>query len=446
MNKELYQRRRAAFLERMTAQFDGATGVAILRSAPVMHKTADMDHEYRPDSDFYYLTGFAEPGAVAVLTPHAEPSYRLFVRPRDPEQEVWVGKRAGVEGAVSEYGADEAHSVEDVERWLPDLLEGAQVLYYALGKDEAFNQLVLDTLNAFRTKQRKGVYGPDALVDPSTLLHELRLHKAPDEIAMMRRAAEIAAEAHRQAMKACRPGLHEYELEAEIEYVFRKRGAIGPAYETIVGGGANGTILHYNSNQEVLRDGDLVLIDAGAEYGYYASDVTRTFPVNGRFTPPQRELYELVLRAQLEALALCRPGTGFRDPHNRAVEVLTEGMVELGWLSGDVAELVANEAYKAFYMHGTSHWLGMDVHDVGRYKRDEEWRPLEPGMVLTIEPGIYVAPGTASVDERYRGIGIRIEDDVLITDDGCEVLTSSVPKAVAEIEALMSEGRTLATR
>lgn len=433
----LFERRREAFMTAM------GSGVAILPTHPEVHRTADQDFAFRPNSDFYYLTGFKEPGSVLVLAPqHPEHRVILFVRPRDPLMETWNGRRAGIEGAKQRYGADAAYPIDELEAVLPRYLDNQSTVYYRLGSHT--DERVLGVIASYRTKARSGVTGPDTLADPGTILHEMRLVKGPEEADLMRRSAAIAAAAHVEAMKATWPGRYEYEIQAEIEYVFRKQGAMGPAYGSIVGGGANGCILHYGENDAVLKDGDLLLIDAGAEYDFYASDITRTFPVNGRFSPVQRAVYEVVLASQLAAIELCRPGVRFGEVHERALEVLTEGLVHLGLLQGAVPDLVRQEAYRPFYMHRTSHWLGLDTHDVGRYKVEGKWRVLEPGMVLTVEPGLYLASGTPGVDARYADIGIRIEDDVLITETGHEVLTSGVPKTVEAIEALMQGASALA--
>lgn len=431
----MFHARREKFMQAI------GSAVAIIPSAPIRNRTHDLDYEYRQDSDFFYLTGFKEPEAVLVLVPnHPEHRVLLFVRPRDPERETWDGRRAGTEGAVRDYGADVAYPITEIDQILPLYLANQKSLYYRFGKDMAFDERVMGWLASVRAKARQGIEAPTVMVDPSELLHEWRLIKEPAEIDLMRKAATIAAEAHTRAMQVARPGMAEYELQAEIEYVFRKRGAMGPSYGSIVGGGDNACILHYVENDAALKDGDLVLIDAGAEYGFYASDITRTFPVSGRFSPAQREIYELVLQAELEAIAQVKPGNPYNAMHDTAVRVLTEGLVRLGILQGNVDELIATEAYRRFYMHRTGHWLGIDVHDVGRYKVNGEWRPLEPGMVLTVEPGLYIAEGSEGVDPKYWGIGIRIEDDVLVTPTGHEVLTHGVPKAIAEIERLMAQG------
>lgn len=431
--------RRRAYMDRI------GDGVAIFPATPEYVRTADLNHPYRPDSDLFYLTGFAEPEAVCILAPH-HPEHRfiLFVRPRDKEKEIWNGRRAGIEGARQRYGADAAYTIDQLDTELPKYLEGAGSLHYHFGVDEVFNHRVLGWLHGVQRKVRNGITAPLTIVEPRAILHEMRLIKGADEVAKMRKAAEIAAEAHCVAMQTTAPGRYEYEIQAELEYVMRRRGAIGPAYGSIVGGGFNATILHYHENSDELQSGDLLLIDAGAEYDYYASDITRTFPVSGTFTPAQREVYDLVLQAQLAAIDAARPGNSFQDVHDAAVRTLVTGLVALNVLSGNVEELIAQEAYKPYYMHKTSHWLGMDVHDVGVYKLDGEWRTLEPGMVLTVEPGLYFGEDVAPEAHRYRGIGIRIEDDVLITPTGCDVLTRDVPKDADAIEALMHQRRPVA--
>ena len=418
--------------------------VAVLPAAREARRSNDTEYRYRQDSDFYYVTGFSEPEAVAVIAPsHPEHKYTLFVRPRDPEREVWDGRRAGVEGARETYGADAAFPVAEFGEKLGDLLNGARSLYYRLGDGNPdLDSKIVRQIARMRAMGRRGVHPPAAIIDPGSILHEMRLVKAVEEVALMRRAAEISAEAHREAMRRARPGMKEYEVEALIEYVFRKSGASGPAYTTIVGAGANATILHYIQNDAELRDGDLLLIDAGAEFETYAADITRTFPVSGRFTDAQRRIYQLVLRAQEECIQMVRPGVTLDEMHRRSVEIITEGMVGLGLLQGDPSKLVEDEEYKKFYMHRLGHYLGMDVHDVGRYHTEErEARPVEPGIVMTVEPGIYVAADAEGVPDEYRGIGVRIEDDVLVTAAGHEILTAAAPKQVEEIEGLMASAR-----
>ncbi|HYE65728.1 MAG TPA: Xaa-Pro aminopeptidase [Pyrinomonadaceae bacterium] len=412
--------------------------VAIIPSAREAVRSNDTQHRYRQDSDFYYLTGFHEPDSIAVVAPSREHRFTLFVRPRDPEKEIWDGRRAGVEGAQSEYGANAAFPIAEFEEKLGDLINGARNLYYRIGVNQELDETIVRQIRRLRAMVRKGFSAPQAIIDTGVILHEMRLVKDEGEVAIMQRAADIAAEAHREAMKAAHPGMKEYEIEALIEYLFRKNGAAAPAYSSIVGGGANATVLHYINNDATLRDGDLLLVDAGAEYLGYASDITRTFPINGRFTRAQREIYDLVLEAQLACIEMARPGTRMEDIHKRSVEVLTAGMIRLGLLKGDPEELIKEEKYKQFYMHTVGHFLGMDVHDVGRYHIDGESRRLEPGMIITVEPGIYIAQETKEIPEKYLGIGVRIEDDVLVTENGPRVLSSKAPKQPEEIEELMA--------
>lgn len=434
---EIYRRRRQRLMRLM-----GKGSVAVLPTALVRIRNRDAEYPFRHDSDFYYLTGFGEPEAVMVLAPgRPEGEFILFCRERDPDMELWNGRRAGLEGARERYGADQAFPVSAFAKLLPDLLANRERLFHTLGKEPVFDECVTGALQSVRRRSRTGVRAPTTIMSLEHLVHEMRLFKDPHERSLMRRAAEISAAAHRRAMMVCRPGMPEYRLEAELLHEFVAQGARYPAYNSIVGGGANACILHYTENSDPLRDGDLVLIDAGAEYEGYAADITRTFPVNGRFSEPQRQLYELVLDAQRAAIAKAVPGNRWNDPHDAAVRVLTRGLVRLGLLKGDVRELIRRGAYRKFYMHRTGHWLGMDVHDVGEYQVSGRWRTLEPGMVLTIEPGLYVSGGTSGVAKRWWDIGIRIEDDVLITRSGNEVLTAGVPKEVDEIEALMASGR-----
>ncbi len=423
----------AEFMRRMEPN-----SVAILPSAREATRSNDTEYRYRQDSDFYYLTGFHEPEAIAVITPgRAEGSYTLFVRPRDPEKETWTGRRSGVEGAKDKHGADAAFNVEEFPAKLLELMGNARNLYYRIGGGNPdLDDTVVRQISQMRTMIRRGISAPQSIIDPGSITHEMRLFKTDDEVTLMQRAADIAADAHAEAMKFARPGMKEYEVEALIEYLFRKNGATAPAYSSIVGGGANATILHYINNDAELRDGDLLLIDAGAEYEGYASDITRTFPVAGRFTAPQREIYELVLDAQEQCTAMIKPGVTMEAMHQRSVEILTEGMVRLGLLEGDTAKLIEEEKYKKFYMHRLGHYLGMDVHDVGRYHMDGEPRAVEAGIVMTVEPGLYIAEDATDIPDKYRGIGIRIEDDVLVTPDGYRVLTDKAPKQIEEIEAL----------
>lgn len=415
--------------------------IAIVATGKEVIRSRDTYYPFRPDSDFYYLSGFAEPEAVLALIPgRPQGEYVLFVRDRDRSREIWDGLRAGPEGACEQYGADDAFPIGDIDDILPGLLEGRERVYYAMGVNAEFDTRMMSWVNSIRARARSGATPPGEFVDLDHMLHDLRLIKTTAELKVMRQAGEISARAHRRAMTFCAPGQFEYQLQAEIEHEFARSGAHWPAYSTIVGSGANGCILHYIENSAKMRAGDLVLIDAGCELDFYAADITRTFPVSGRFSGEQRALYEVVLQAQLAAIEATRAGRHWNEPHEAAVRVLTEGLVDLGLLQGAVDELIATGAYTEFYMHRTGHWLGMDVHDVGDYKIDNEWRLLEPGMVLTVEPGLYVAPDNTAVDERWRGIGIRIEDDVAITADGVEILTSDVPKTVADIESLMAAG------
>jgi Xaa-Pro aminopeptidase len=428
-----FAERRQRFMERM----DG--GVAVFFAAPSRTRSNDTEYRYRQDSTFHYLTGFGEPGAAAVLRPgHPEHPYVLFVRPRNRERETWEGRRAGPEGAVARYGADAAYPIDELKTRMPDLLENAEKVYVAMGEDPERDALVLGAVRTLKAKVRRGVTAPSSFLDPAAVVNEMRLKKSPPELDAMRRAAAISSQAHREAMRALRPGLHEYEIEAIIEYAFRRHGAAAPAYSTIVGSGVNATILHYVENRDVCRDGDLLLVDAGAEFDGYSADITRTVPVNGRFSPVQKRAYEIVLAAQLAAIDRARAGTPFDAVHAAALDVLVDGLVTLGVLSGKREELIASEAYKPYYMHQTSHWLGLDVHDVGSYRTGEVWRPLEPGMVLTVEPGLYFAEDQEDVPPALRGMGIRIEDDVLVTSGAPEVLTAAAPKTVDDVESVMA--------
>ena len=432
-----YARRRAELMARMEPG-----SIAILPAAPLQLRNSDVEHTYRQDSDFQYLSGFPEPEAVLVLVPGREEGQCiLFCRDRDPERELWDGRRAGQDGAVRDYGADDAYSIQAIDALLPGLMENRRRVYYAVGQDDDFDLRVLGWANRVRAKARQGVTAPREFVAIDQLLHPLRLRKSAAELEVMRYAAQVSARAHVRAMRASRAGLYEYQLEAELEYEFRKGGARLPAYGSIVAGGRNACILHYRENDAALNAGDLVLIDAGCEIDCYASDITRTFPVGGRFSPEQKAIYELVLEANLEAFKHIAPGKRWNEAHDATVRVITAGLVKLGLLQGEVDALIASEAYKPFYMHRAGHWLGMDVHDVGDYKVNGEWRELEPGMCMTVEPGIYVAVDNPAVEPRWRGIGVRIEDDVVVTVDGCEILTGEVPKSVAAIEALMAATR-----
>ena len=432
-----YARRRKSLMEQMEPN-----SIAILPAAPVYIRNRDVEHVYRQDSDFQYLTGFPEPEAVMVLIPGREHGeYVLFCRERDPERELWDGLRAGQDGAVAQYGADDAFPIGDIDDILPGLIEGRERVYYAIGTNEKFDHRLMEWINVIRSKARQGATPPNEFVALDHLLHDMRLYKSAAEAKVMREAAEISARAHVRAMQVSRAGLYEYHLEAELDYEFRKGGAKMPAYGSIVAAGRNACILHYRENDALLRDGDLVLIDAGCEIDCYASDITRTFPVSGKFSPEQKAIYELVLRAQEAAFAAIGPDKHWNEAHEATVRVIAAGLLELGLLTGTVDELIAAEAYKPFYMHRAGHWLGMDVHDVGDYKVGGEWRVLEPGMAMTVEPGIYIAVDNEKVAKKWRGIGVRIEDDVLVTKTGCEIITGGVPKTVAEIEALMAAAR-----
>ena len=412
--------------------------VAIIPSAREATRSNDTAYRFRQDSDFLYLTGFEEPEAIAVIAPAREHKFTMFLRPRDPEREIWDGRRAGVEGAKSEYGADEAFPIVEFDEKLHDILDGAENLYYRLGVHPDLDNTIIRQIARMRALNRKPIHPPQTIIDPATIVHEMRVLKSDDEIALMQRAADIAAEAHCEAMKAARAGMKEYEVEALIELIFKRRGAAAPAYNSIIGAGANATVLHYINNDGELRDGELLLIDAGAEYKGYASDITRTFPVNGRYSKPQRDIYDLVLKAQMECVELVRPGTTHDQLKAHSIKVLTEGLVELGLLQGKPEDLIKEKKYEKFYMHGLGHMLGIDVHDVGRYYFEQESRALEPGVVMTVEPGLYIAPDTKDVPPEYLGIGVRIEDDVVCTANGPRVLTSKVPKQAEEIEALMA--------
>ena len=432
-----YARRRQALMAQMAPG-----SIALLPAAAQQLRNRDVEHVYRQDSDFQYLTGFPEPEAVLALIPGREHGeYVLFCRERNPERELWDGLRAGQEGAVSQYGADDAFPIGDIDDILPGLIEGRDRVYYAIGCNQEFDHRLMEWINLIRSKARQGAQPPNEFVALDHLLHDMRLYKSAAEAKVMREAAEISARAHVRAMQACRAGLYEYHLEAELDYEFRKGGAKMPAYGSIVAAGRNACILHYRENDAPLKDGDLVLIDAGCEIDCYASDITRTFPVSGTFSAEQKAIYELVLAAQEAAFKEIAPGKHWNEAHEATVRVITAGLLELGLLEGALDELIAAEAYKPFYMHRAGHWLGMDVHDVGDYKVGGEWRVLEPGMAMTVEPGIYIAVDNEQVAKKWRGIGVRIEDDVLVTRSGCEILTGGVPKSVAEIEALMAAAR-----
>jgi Xaa-Pro aminopeptidase len=426
----VFAERRRRLLEAMEPD-----SVAILLGARLAARSADTHFPFRQDSDFHYLTGFDHPNAAAVLRTDGEPAFSLYVEPRQREAEIWNGYRPGSEGAVGEYGADAAHPSEQLLDDLAGLLENRRRIYTVIGRDTDFDRRLVAALEEMRLRSRQGKVPPAEIVDPRGIVHEMRLRKEAAEIEIMRRASAISAEAHHEAARLAHGGHYEYELEAVLDYTFRRRGASGPAYHSIVGGGRNACILHYIANDQKLENGQLVLIDAGCELEGYASDVTRTYPVGGRFEGPARALYEAVLDAQQAALAEARPGATLVALHQTAVRRLTANLVELGIMDATPDEAVETELYRDFYMHQTSHWLGLDVHDVGSYAIDGEPRPLEPGMVFTVEPGLYVAPDREGVEAQFRGIGVRIEDDVVLTHEGCEVLTESLPKLPDDLEA-----------
>jgi len=416
-----------------------ANSIALLFSGSELRKSADQDYLFQPDTDFYYLTGFTEPDAVAVLIPHANGhEFILFNRPRDIEREIWNGRRAGQEGACKNYHANQAFSIDELDKILPELLMGKDKIYYPVGRYAEFDEKIINHVVKLRNKIRAGIPSPQQLINIESIVHPMRRIKDDYEIALMRKVGEISAQAHIRGMQVCKPGLFEYEVEAELIYEFRRQGCKWPAYNPIVGGGANACILHYNENNMELQDNDLLLVDAGGEYQGYAADITRTYPVNGKFTEEQRIIYDLVLEAQLAVLELIKPGTPYITLQETAVEVITKGLVKLGIMQGDVDDLIQTQAYKAFYMHNIGHWLGLDTHDAGGYREQEDWIKLEAGFVLTVEPGIYIPAGTPGVAKQWWNIGVRIEDNVLVTASGCEILTQSVPKTVIEIEKLMA--------
>jgi Xaa-Pro aminopeptidase len=421
------------------AQAIGA-GVAVIPTAPERVRNRDTHYPYRFDSHFYYLTGFPEPEAVLAIVGGSEPQAILFCREKNEEREIWDGFRYGPAAARERFGFDQAHPIAALEGLLPKLLENQPALYYPMGADAGWDARVMSALNAVREKARAGVAAPERVQDVRSVVDEMRLVKDAHELAVMRRAARISAGAHRRAMQQARPGRNEYEIEAELLHEFRRNGAQFPAYSSIVAGGPNACVLHYVANDAPLRDGELLLIDAGCELDGYAADITRTFPVNGRFGGAQRDLYEVVLAAQLAAIAAVKPGNAWNDPHDAAVRVLAQGMLDLKLLSGTLDAVLEKETYKRFYMHRTGHWLGLDVHDAGEYKRSGKWRALAPGMTLTVEPGLYVR-AAHDVPKALHDLGVRIEDDVAVTAGACEVLTAEAPKAVDDVEALMRDAR-----
>ncbi|NCI78804.1 Xaa-Pro aminopeptidase [Acinetobacter kanungonis] len=420
----------------------GPHSIAIIATSPVAIRNRDADYKFRADSSFFYLTGFAEPEAVAVIETYESLdegyTYSLFCRERNREMEIWNGYRAGIDGAIDDYEADEAYAIDLLDEEIIEKLVNKQKLFYRIGHSSEFDVRVSKWIQQADAQQRRGNESPAQVIQLDRILDEIRLFKSEQEIELMQIASNISAKAHTRAMQAVHVGMMEYALEAELNYVFGQQGCV-PAYNSIVGGGANACILHYVENNQELKDGDLVLIDAACEYELYASDITRTFPVNGKFSPEQKALYEIVLNAQLAAIDAVQIGNSYKEPHNVAVRILVEGLLSLGIMQGDLEQIIETEAYRQFYMHGTGHWLGMDVHDVGAYKHAGEWRPYEAGMVVTIEPGLYIAPDDETVDAKWRGIGIRIEDDVVATTNGPLVLTKDVVKSVEAIEALMAQ-------
>ena len=422
----------------------GLRSIAIIATSPVAMRNRDADYKYRADSSFFYLTGFSEPEAVAVIetfdTEEEGYSYSLFCRERNREMEIWNGYRAGIDGAMQDYDADEAYPIDLLDEGILEKLQNKDQLFYRIGHNADFDARVAKWIATASGESRRGTSAPAQVIQLDRIIDEMRLHKDDNEIELMQIASDISADAHTQAMRAVRPGMMEYALEAELNYIFGKNGGV-PAYNSIVGGGENACILHYVENDKALKDGDLVLIDAAAEYQLYASDITRTFPVNGKFSPEQKALYNVVLDAQIAAINAVQIGNSYKEPHNVAVRILVQGLLDLGLMQGDIDDIIEKEAFRQFYMHGTGHWLGMDVHDVGAYKVDGEWRPYEEGMVVTVEPCVYIAPDDETVDAKWRGIGIRIEDDVVATANGPLVLTAKVVKTVEDIEALMAKAQ-----
>jgi len=432
MNSKEFQKRRGQLMRMV-----GQDGIVILPSAPVRTRSRDVEYRFRQDSDFYYMTGFAEPEAVAVLVPgRANGEYLLFCREKDPKREQWDGFRAGQAGAIKDYGADDAFPIEDLDDILPGIMESCSRVFYTMGQYASFDARMAEWVNTLRSRLNRGVHTPQEFVALDHLLHDMRLYKSRGEISAMRKSAKVAVEAHKRAMKVTRPGMFEYEVEAEFIHEFRRNDA-SHSYSPIVGGGKNACVLHYVENSAELKDGDLLLIDAGCELDYYASDITRTFPVNGRFSPEQRAVYEIVLEAQLAAIEKTVVGNHWNEPHDAAVKTITKGLRKLGLLDGSLPRLIKDGAYQPFYMHRTGHWIGMDVHDVGDYKVGDEWRILESGMVTTVEPGIYIG-NSRKIPKGFRNIGIRIEDDVAITSKGPDVLSKGLPKDPDDVESLMN--------
>ena len=413
--------------------------IALLASAPPHIRNGDAEYLYRQNSDFYYLTGFSEEHAFLALIPGRKQGEAiLFCQEKDKQKELWTGILMGPGAACEELGIDDAFPISDIDDILLGLIEGRDRVYYSMGKDDQFDNQVMDWVKVIRNKAKMGAHPPGEFLVLDHLLHELRLFKSAGEIKLMEKAAKISAEGHKSAMACCKPGIKEYEMEAELLYAFTRNGSRAPAYNSIVASGENACILHYNKNDAEVKEGDLILIDAGCEYGHYASDITRTFPATGKFSPEQKAIYEIVLAAQDAAIDAVAPGVSWDEPHNVSVKVITQGLVKLGLLKGKVSQLIKAGSYRDFYMHRVGHWIGMDVHDVGDYKIDDHWRLLEPGMVTTIEPGIYISPENKNVEKRWRGIGVRIEDDVLVTKQGNKILSEGIPKTIEEIELFMS--------
>lgn len=433
MNTSIYKQRRQELLNQI-----GENDIVIVPTAGVQSRNGDVTYRFRPDSDFYYLTGFEEPEAVAVICPSRKQGpFVLFCRERDPFHEMWDGRRHGLEGAMEVFGADDAFPIDDMDDILPGLMEERAKVYTTVGRYPKFDTLLLEWMNRIKLGVRQGKHAPYEFVDLNHILHEQRLIKRKDELELMRAAGKMSAAGHTRAMQVCKPGMYEYQVQAEMECVFRTSGSHYNAYPSIVAGGKNACILHYNENNQILHDGDLLLIDAGAEYGCYAADITRTFPVSGKFSGEQKALYEIVLAAQEAAFAVSAPGRAWNEFHDAAVKTISQGLLDIGLLKGSLDEVLEKQTFTQFYMHRTGHWIGMDVHDVGDYQIEESWRELEPGMAYTVEPGVYVAPAD-NVDERWHNIGIRIEDDIVITKNGFENLTVDVVKSVNDIEALMA--------
>ena len=433
MKQSEFKKRRKALMQQI-----GKGNIALIASASNLTRNRDVEFPFRQDSDFYYLTGFNEADSLAVFIPGREQGeYILFCREFDEKKALWEGAHAGLEGATAHYDADDSFPIDDMDEILPGMLENKSKVFYPMGRDSELDHQILEWITHIKKQSRSGVNAPGELVSLEHFLHEMRLFKSAEELKLMRRAAEVSCNAHKRVMQKCQAGMYEYQVEAELVHAFMQEGLRYVAYPSIVAGGKNACVLHYVENKDKLKKGDLLLIDAGVECNHYAADITRTFPVSGKFSLAQKQLYQLVLDAQYAAIEQIQPGVPWNHAHDVSVKVLTQGLVELGLLKGRVSKLIKDETYKQFYMHRIGHWLGMDVHDVGDYKLDNEWRLLEPGMVLTIEPGLYIPENCQTVDAKWRGIGIRIEDDVLVTKQGHEVLTQAVPKEINEIERLM---------